>query len=192
MNTTQSQSPSVRVFGRHDVHIAKRHTAKLLARAAANQKAGNRKSVRHMAVEHLRSHHARLLGARRAYYALDRDDRPAIEQVAEVIKSLDAWQKSNEEVVVTAKWKDNGEYRLSQISDLSIAPGNISSPIFSVQLRYCTLANMAPAAGYQQLLTVSPNFYALAMAGPLNWTLPIAFRASRGRTYTTSFLFRRR
>ena len=34
-----------------------------------------------------------------------------LKQVAEIIKSLDAWQKSNEEVVVTAKWKDNGEYR---------------------------------------------------------------------------------
>ena len=111
MNTTQSQSPSVKVFNRDDVRVAKRHTAKLLARAAANQKAGNRKSVRHMAVEYLRSHHARLLAARRAYYALDRDDRPAVEQVAEIIKSLDAWQKSSEEVVVTAKWKDNGEYR---------------------------------------------------------------------------------
>ena len=111
MNTTQSQSPSVKVFSRDDVHIAKRHTAKLLARAAANQKAGNRKSVRHMAIEYLQSHHARLLAARRAYYALDRDDRPTLKQVAEIIKSLDAWQKSSEEVVVTVKLKDNGDYR---------------------------------------------------------------------------------
>jgi hypothetical protein len=113
MNTTQSQSPSpsVKVFSRDDVRVAKRHTAKLLGRAAANQKAGNRKSVRHMAVEYLQSPHARLLAAQQAYYALGRDDRPTLEQVAWIIKSLDAWQKSNEEVVVTAKWKDNGEYR---------------------------------------------------------------------------------
>ena len=63
---------------------------------------------------------------------------------------------------------------------------------FSVRLRYCTLTNMAHAAGCQQLSTASPNFYALAMAGPLNWTLPIAIRASRGRTFITSFPFRRR
>ena len=37
--------------------------------------------------------------------------RPTLKQVAEIIKSLDAWQKSNEEVVVSAKWKENGEYR---------------------------------------------------------------------------------
>ena len=111
MNTDQSQSPSVKVFSRHEVHVAKRHTAKLLARAAANQKAAKRKSVRHLAIEYLRSRHAQLLAAQQAYYALDRDDRPTFKQVAEIIKSLDAWQKSNEEVVVSVKWKENGEYR---------------------------------------------------------------------------------
>jgi len=111
MNTDQSQSPSVKVFSRDDVRVAKRHTAKFLARVAANQKAGKTKFVRHMAVGYLRSHHARLLAAQQAYYALDRDDRPTLKQVAEIIKSVDAWQKSNEQVVVTAKWKDNGDLK---------------------------------------------------------------------------------
>ena len=114
MNTTQSQSLSVKVFSRHVVHVAKRHAAKLLTRAAANQNAGKTKSVRHMAVEYLQSYHARLLAAQQAYSALDRDDRPTLKQVAEIIKSLDAWQKSSEEVVVTAKLKENDEYRLSK------------------------------------------------------------------------------